>query len=218
MSVLSDEDNSAYARYQALEQRYRGIVRHIVLSLVAGAVAGVAGTLIHVSGLRSVEQVYDPYAYFALVAIVGRTAAGIGWALLSTALAALAPMVPALVGVGLAGHDVHALGGDPATLNLLVLALIGFGLAAYAARLPGLRSDAAAGLVGGVLLGDLGGRSLPGPAAGGQAFQPMSALIVALLVLGLLTVLRRTPGTRLRALAVAVLIAGGYLAVRALAG
>ena len=92
MSVLSDEDNSSYARYQALEQRDRGIIRHLLLSVSAGAAAGVLGTLIHVSGLGPIERIYDPYAYFLLTVIVGRTAAGFGWAVLSSMLAALAPM------------------------------------------------------------------------------------------------------------------------------
>lgn len=216
MSVLSDEDNSTYARYQALELRYRGIIRHLVLSLAAGAAAGVLGTLVHVAGLGAVERAFDPYAYFALTLIVGRTAAGFGWALLTSALAALAPMIPSLAEVGATGHDAQALGGDPATLNLLVLALVGAGLAGQAARAPGLPGDAAAGVACGVLLAEIGARALFGPAV--QEFRPWPALAAAALLLGLLVAVRRTPRSRLRALAVAALVAGGGLAALAAFG
>jgi hypothetical protein len=218
MSVLSDEDNSSYARYQAVEQRDRGIIRHLLLSVSAGTAAGAAGTLIHVSGLVVAERVYDPYAYFLLTVIVGRTAAGLGWALLSSTLAALAPMIPSLTDVGLSGHDVRALAGDPEILNLLVLALIGFGLAGYAARGPGLAADTAAGAICGALLAEVCGRALPGMPDGDLAFRPWPALVVALLVLGLLAVLRRTSGARLRALAVAGLVVAGYLVARTVLG
>ena len=217
MSVLSD-DNSPFTHYEALERRCRGIIRHLVLSVAAGAAAGVIGTLIHLSGIRQVELAYDPYAYFALAVLVGRTAAGLGWAALSATLAALAPLIPALAGIGLAGHARDALGGDPDSLNILLLVLVGFGLAGYAARGAGLGADVAAGAIAGVLLADVGGRALPGLPGVIPAFLPWPALAVTLLLLVLVLALRRTPWSRLRALAVAVLIAGGYLLVLGLAG
>lgn len=217
MSVLSD-DNSPFTHYEALERRCRGIIRHLVLSVAAGAAAGVIGTLIHLSGIRQVELAYDPYAYFALAVLVGRTAAGLGWAALSATLAALAPLIPALAGIGLAGHARDALGGDPDSLNILLLVLVGFGLVGYAARGPGLGADVAAGATAGVLLADVGGRAVPGLPGVIPAFLPWPALAVTLLLLVLVLALRRTPWSRLRALAVAVLIAGGYLLVLGLAG
>ncbi|MFO7252988.1 MAG: hypothetical protein DIU60_019790 [Actinomycetes bacterium] len=217
MSVLSD-DNSPFTHYEALERRCRGIIRHLVLSVAAGAAAGVIGTLIHLSGIRQVELAYDPYAYFALAVLVGRTAAGLGWAALSATLAALAPLIPALAGIGLAGHARDALGGDPDSLNILLLVLVGFGLVGYAARGPGLGADVAAGAAAGVLLADVGGRAVPGLPGVIPAFLPWPALAVTLLLLVLVLALRRTPWSRLRALAVAVLIAGGYLLVLGLAG
>jgi len=138
MSVLSD-DNSPFTHYEALERRCRGIIRHLVLSVAAGAAAGVIGTLIHLSGIRQVELAYDPYAYFALAVLVGRTAAGLGWAALSATLAALAPLIPALAGIGLAGHARDALGGDPDSLNILLLVLVGFGLVGYRGAARGRR-------------------------------------------------------------------------------
>lgn len=218
MSVLSDEDNSSYARYQALEQRDRGIIRHLLLSVSAGAAAGVLGTLVHLAGIGPIERIYDPYAYFLLTVIVGRTAAGFGWAALSSLLAALAPMIPSLADMGRSGHDVEVLAGDPETLNLLVLVLIGFGLAGYAARGPGLAADATAGAICGALLAEVAGRALPGMPGAVPAFRPWPALVVTLLVLCLFTVLRRTPGARVRALVVAALVVGGYLLALTLLG
>ncbi len=218
MTVMSEEDDGPYADYRALEERYRGILRHLVLALLAGTVAGTVGTLIHVAGLDLIERVYDPYAYFAMAVVVGRTAVGFGWALLSATLAALAPMIPALVGAGLAEHDIDALGGDPAALNILIIVLVGFGLVAYVARSSGPLGDVAAGVICGVLLADVGGRALPGLPHAVPAFRPWPALVVALLVLGLLLALRRAPRARLRALAVALVIAVGYLLWLALVG
>ncbi|MEV5413662.1 hypothetical protein AB0K60_33150 [Thermopolyspora sp. NPDC052614] len=182
-----------------------------MLALVAGTIVGTIGTLIHVAGLDPLEHIYDPYAYFALTVLVGRTAVGFGWALLSTTLAALAPVIPALVGAGLAEHDIDALGGDPTTLNILIVVLLGFGLVAYVARSLGLLGDVAAGVICGVLLADVGGRALPGLPDTVPAFRPWPALVVTLLVLGLLAAMRRTPGARLRALAVALVIAACYV-------
>lgn len=217
MSVLSD-DNSPYTHYEAIERRCRGIIRHLVLSVTAGAVAGTIGTLIHVSGIRQVELAYDPYAYFALAVLVGRTAAGLGWAALSATLAALAPLIPALAGIGLAGHARDALGGDPDSLNILLLVLVGFGLAGYAARGAGLGADVAAGAIAGVLLADVGGRALPGLPGVVPGFLPWPALAVTLLLLGLVLALRRTLRSRLCALAVAAVIAGGCLLALGVAG
>jgi hypothetical protein len=205
MTVTTEEDNGPYADYQALEQRYRGIIRHLVVTLLSGVLVGTVGTVVHMARLDAIERIYDPYAYFVLAVIVGRTAAGFGWALLAGSLAALAPLIPALIGMGLTDHDIRALGGDPASLNILIVVLVGFGLVSYVARTTGPLGDIAAGTVCGVLLADVAGRVLSRSRGAVTALDPAPAAIVVLLVLGLLALLRR--GAR----AAALLIVAAYL-------
>jgi hypothetical protein len=202
-----------YMDYAALDQRDRGILRHLIFALAAGVGVGVVGAAIHIRGLRGIEQVYDPYAYFILVTIVGRTSSGYWWALLSSTMAAFGPLIPALVAIGITDRaDVTSLGGSASGLNILLLLLVVFGMAAYVTRRDGSWGDLAAGVMFGVLLADVADRSLPGRADSIAGFWPWKALLVSAIMIGLLVAVRPRLGGRVHALSVALVIGVGYLA------
>lgn len=206
--------NSAaeYADYAEYDRRQRGIVRHVLMAFLGGVVVGLGAML----PAGPIAATYDPYAYLALTIVVGATASGFLWALLTVFLATASSVISAM-GVASLGNDfdLNSVGGGASGLNTLVVMLVGVGLLAYAARSAGIWGDLAAAGVTGLLIADLADRSIPGHGDFEPGFWPWSALGVGLLALALAPCLRRTRAGRTRTLLLApVLSALLALAVR----
>ncbi|MCA2189346.1 hypothetical protein [Nonomuraea cavernae] len=206
-----------YADFAEFDRRQRGIERHVLAAFLGGLVVGLIGMLMSGRGPGWVEQIYHPYAYFALTLVVGATASGFGWALLTTFLAAVSMLVAAMGGSvfrGDLGFDV--VGDSPAGLNWTLVLLVGLGLLAYLTRRRDRWGDLAAGLVGAVLLTDVVDRATPGFIGEVREFWPVPALVIGSLAVILVIVVRRGARGRVRALAVTTTLAG--LAAFLLAG
>src|SRR5690606_20442394 len=73
--------------FAEFDRRQRAIELHLVAAFSAGLAVGLIGMLTAGRVPGWVSQIYDPYIYLALVVAVGASAAGFGWALLTTFLA-----------------------------------------------------------------------------------------------------------------------------------
>ncbi|MEV2265318.1 hypothetical protein [Nonomuraea africana] len=178
----------------------------MLAAFLGGLVVGLIGVLVSALGI---EFYYDPYAYLALAVVVGATASGIGWALLTTFLASASTVVAAMGGSALRGDlNFEAIGGTSTGLNLVVAQLVALGLLAYLSRRRDSWGDLGAGVVSGLLLADVIDRATPGGVDFDRAFWPASAIAVAALAVVAVFLLRRTMAGRARAAAVAVVVAG----------
>ncbi|WP_084959145.1 hypothetical protein [Thermoactinospora rubra] len=197
-----------YADYLEYDRRQRGIERHVLTAFLGGLAVG--GLVTALPGPLS--AVYDPYAVLGLAVAVGATASGIPWALLTAFLAGASSIVTSMAVGAIQGHPGFELVGDDARgLNLLLLQLVIVGLLANLARRAGAWGDAAAGLVGAVLLGDVIDRATPGLVAYERGFWPWPALVVGVLTAAGVILLRRRHGMGvLRALAVTAALAGSF--------
>ncbi|GAA3162269.1 hypothetical protein GCM10010466_61530 [Planomonospora alba] len=138
--------------FLAWDRRERAIVRHMVTAFAGGLLLGALGEVL-AHGPEPLSAAYDPYAYLLFAVVVGRTAAGFGWAALAGALAALGPVVSMLAATFFPpGRPSLYLGGDAMVPGVALLAVALSALAAHLTRRDGLRGDLAAGLSAGVLL------------------------------------------------------------------
>ncbi|GAA5054276.1 hypothetical protein GCM10023259_035170 [Thermocatellispora tengchongensis] len=195
------------AEYFDLDRRESRIQRHILAAFWLGLLFGLLGTLIRYSGPEPLHMVVDPYAYLLLGASVGATAYGVGWAMLSSLLAAVSPLVSGLACAALIEgfkHDGWISGGFQ--LNFVVVLSLAYGLLAYGARRDGYLGDAAAGLLGGAMIADAAEKALPGFEEYLPGFAPWPLAVVSALAVGLVLFLRRTVGARLRALLAALAV------------
>ncbi|WP_162795414.1 hypothetical protein [Nonomuraea lactucae] len=205
-----------YADFAEYDRRQRRIERHVLAAFLGGLVVGLTGMLLSGIGPAWLDRVYDPYAYFALALVVGASASGWGWALLTTFLAAVSTLVAAMGASALRGRmTFDVIGGSAAGLNLMLGMLVGLGVLAYVTRRQDRWGDIAAGVVGGVLLADVVDRATPGFIDSEATFWPGPALFIGSLSVGLVFALRRTAGGRMRALAVTALLAGLFVIVLA---
>ncbi|MGP3957165.1 hypothetical protein ACTWPT_14280 [Nonomuraea sp. 3N208] len=200
-----------YADFAEYDRRQRGIERHLVAAFSGGLLIGLIGMLISGRGPEWLGQVYEPYAYLALSLVVGVTASGFGWALLTTFLAAVSTLVAAM-GAGALRGDVafDVIGGSAAGLNWMLALLVGLGLLAYVTRRNDAWGDLAAGAVGAALIADVVDRATPGFIGSEQSFWPLPALVVGLLSVALVLVLRRNARARVRALALSAVFVGVF--------
>lgn len=194
-----------YADFAEYDRRQRGIQRHMLAAFTGGLAVGAVGVL--ASGLDS--GIYDPYAYLALSIVVGATATGFGWALLTTFLASASALVAAMGGSALRGDlRFDAIGGTANGVNLLVLQFVVLGLLAYLTRRRDIWGDLAAGLISGLLIGDVVDRATPGGIDWEISFWPVPAIVVGAVAVAGVIALRRTMAGRARAAAVACVVAG----------
>ncbi|WP_219470772.1 hypothetical protein [Nonomuraea rhizosphaerae] len=201
-----------YADFAEYDRRQRGIERHMLAAFLGGLAVGLVGMLTAGRGPLWLGQLYDPYMYLVLALLVGASAAGFGWALLGTSLAALSTIVAAMGGSALrGGSDLGVIGGDAAgTLNWTLALLVGLGLLAYVTRRRDGWGDVAAGAIGTLLLADVIDRATPGFIDSEPAFWPGPALVAGVLSAALVLALRRSWGSRLRALAMAAVLAAAF--------
>ncbi|MEU8324898.1 hypothetical protein AB0C33_41610 [Nonomuraea sp. NPDC048881] len=198
-----------YADFAECDRRLRRMERHVLAAFLAGLAVGLIGMLTAGKGPEWFGQLYDPYAYLTLALVVGATASGFGWALLTTFLAAVSTLVAAMGAGALRGVDgFDVIGGGVAGLNWTVGLLVGLGLLAYVTRRRDRWGDLAAGAIGALLIADVVDRATPGFIDSEQSFWPGPATVVALLAVALVAVLRRNRRARVRALAVSAVFAG----------
>ncbi|MEV4176150.1 hypothetical protein [Nonomuraea sp. NPDC049709] len=202
-----------YADFAEYDRRQRAIEHHLLAAFVGGLAVGLLGMLVAGNGPEWIGQFYDPYAYLALSLVVGASASGFGWALVTTFLAAVSTLVAAMGAGALSGHDAFDIvGGSPAGLNWTIVLLVGLGLLAYATRREDRWGDVAAGAVGAALIADVVDRATPGFIDNERSFWPVPALAVGLLAIGLVLVLRRNARGRVRALVMSAVLAGLFTA------
>ncbi|MBF8187745.1 hypothetical protein ITP53_18800 [Nonomuraea sp. K274] len=195
-----------YADLAEYDRRQRGIERHLLAAFAGGLVIGLAGILISGTGPGWAGRIYDPYAYLALSLVVGATASGFGWALVTTFLAMISTLVAA-IGASAVG------GGDPldiAGLDWALVLLVGLGLLAYLTRRHDGWGDLAAGAVVAALIGDAVDRAGPGLTESEQSLWPGPALAVGLPAIALMLVLRRNARGRLRAVLLSAMFASVF--------
>jgi hypothetical protein len=206
--MTSNTRKIEFSQFAEYDRQQRAIQRHLLLSLSAGLVLGALGWVLHALAHSTLEDAFVPYGYVGLTVIVGGTAAGLGWALLSSFLAALAPMIATMNGLMMTGSSIAGdpVGGGTAGLNALVLMLVLFGLLAYLARRRADHwGDLAAGLVAGLLMADAVDRATPGLfTATVPGFWPWPTTVVVAGALVALLALRRDWTQRLCALSVAL--------------
>lgn len=201
--------------YLAGDRQERAILLHMVLSLLVGMVLGAVGALL-AYGPHLIYSLYEPYAYVLLVVVVGRTAAGFGWAALASALATFGPIISLLAATIFesgarfltlgANSPAMTLGANGLSMNLTVVTLATFGVLAYFTKRDDLWGDLANGALAGLVAIDGLDKTLPGGREYVPGFWPMSALIVAAIVVGLLFTLRRA-GSLVRSGLVALVVA-----------
>ncbi|GII89831.1 hypothetical protein [Sinosporangium siamense] len=199
-----------YADFAAYDRAQRAILRHLLAAFAGGLLVGIVGWFVHTVDLVPIQEVFDPYAYYALAVIVGMTASGVGWAMLAGLLAALAPLVSTMGGLALTGQwNFDSVGGSALGLNFILLVLFLFALLAYASRRIDVWGDVAVGLIAGLVLADIVDRATPGLIArSGAGFWPLPAALVGVVAVAMVFVLRRRLVARARALGVAATTAG----------
>lgn len=203
------ESTIDYAEFAAYDRRQRCIERHVLGAFLGGLVVGLVGILTASRGPQWLDHLYDPYMYLGLALLVGASATGFGWALLTTFLASLSMIVVTLGGSMLRGApDIGGVGGSAAGLNWTLCLLVGLGLLAYVTRRPDGWGDLAVGLIGALLLADVIDRATPGFIHSDPAFWPGPALVAGALSVVLVLALRRSMAGRVRALALAAVLAG----------
>ncbi|MEU4831899.1 hypothetical protein [Streptosporangium sp. NPDC023615] len=177
--------------FVAGDRRDRAILRHIVLSLFAGMSLGGVGALLS-SGSALLSVLYEPGAYVLLVVVLGRTAAGLGWAVLSSVLATFGTVLSTLLASGFtSGAWPTNLGTGGTAMNLTIANLVAVGVLSHLARRHDRWGDLAAGGAAGMVL--LGGidRVVPGGAEHVPGFWPWGALVTVLLAAGMIVSLGR---------------------------
>ncbi|HEX4811776.1 MAG TPA: hypothetical protein VFV66_03365 [Nonomuraea sp.] len=204
-------DHAEYADYAEYDRRQRAIERHLIAAFAGGLLVGLLGMLISGRAPVWIGQVYEPYAYLGLTLVVGVTAAGFGWALVTTFLAAVSMLVAAMGASALRGDlAFDIVGGSAAGLNWTLALLVGLGLMAYVTRRDDAWGDLAAGAVGAALIADVVDRATPGFIDSERSFWPVPALVVGFLTVALVLVLRRGTRARLRALALSAVFSGVF--------
>ncbi|WP_326820749.1 hypothetical protein [Streptosporangium sp. NBC_01756] len=211
--VTVDQNNMIDQHYveafRADDQQERAIVLHMVLSLVGGLLLGAVGAALFY-GPDPLYAIYEPYAYLLFVVIVGRTAVGLGWAALTSALATLGTVISLLVASIFKTGNELTLGSGGAMLNLTLLVIASLGLLSYFTRRDDLWGDFAGGAMAGMVAIHAMGKALPHWPTYVPGYGPWNVLVVTGLAVGLLLFLRQGIAPRLRALLVALIIACSY--------
>ncbi|MBB2912288.1 hypothetical protein FHS43_003568 [Streptosporangium becharense] len=181
----------------------------MVLSLFVGMALGVLGALL-VYGPSLPHALYDPYAYVVLAIVVGWTAAGFGWAVLSSTLATFGSVISLMAAsIFEVGAGFPSLGTDGAATNLMIFTIASIGVLSYLAKREDLWGDLAAGAAAGLAVLDGLDKSLPGGPDHVPGFWPWGTLTVSVLGLGTILTLRRGR-RRICSALVALAIASSY--------
>ncbi|MFI6484088.1 hypothetical protein ACIBH1_39620 [Nonomuraea sp. NPDC050663] len=208
-----DDTQVDYADYAEYDRRQRGIERHLLITFLGGVVLGLVGMVLP----ASLTDAYDPYAAIALAVAVGMTASGFGWALLTSFLTAAAGVVSTMgLGTLLGTADFNTTAGGAIGLNVLLVLLVAVGLLAWVTRRNDRWGDLAAGGISALVLTDVIDRSTAGFVDFEPGFWPWPGVLLALLAVGSVFLTRKSLPAALRALAVAAIITGGFVAVLAL--
>jgi hypothetical protein len=169
--------------FVAGDRRDRAILRHMVLSLFIGMMLGGVGALL-AYGPDLPYVVYQSYGYVLLAVVVGRTAAGFGWALLSSVLAAFGPLLSMLAATAFEPGDWFTrLGDDGATMNLTVVSLVTIGVVSYLTKRPDRWGGVAAGGAVGLALFEGIDKLMPSGPEHVPGFWPWGAAVMIVLAL-----------------------------------
>jgi hypothetical protein len=202
-------DQNYTATFLADDRQERAIVLHLVLSFVGGMLLGALGAAL-ADGPDLLYAIYEPYVYVLFVVIVGRTAAGLGWAALTSLLATLGPIISLLAAsIFKSGGEFLSLGSNGATLNFTLFTLASFGLLSYFTKRDDLWGDVSGGVLVGLVAIDGMDKALPAGAEHVSGFWPGSVLVVTALAVVVLCSLRRGKG-RFRSALVALIIGCSY--------
>ncbi len=206
--------------YLADDRQDRAILLHMVLSLLVGMLLGAIGALL-AYGPHLIYSIYEPYAYVLLVVVVGRTAAGLGWAALTSGLATLGPLISLLTATLFdsgarfldlgSNSPTMSLGTNGPTMNLTVITLATFGVLAYFTGRDDRWGDLAGGVLAGVVAIDGLDKTLRGGPEYVPGFWPWNTLIVAAVVAGLLLALRRGSGQARSALVALIVVCAAFV-------
>jgi len=167
------------------ERRDRAILQHMVLSLLAGMLLGGVGALMG-PGPGPFHALYTPYAHVLLAVVIGRTAAGLGWAVLAGMLAAFGSLLSVLVATAVdpGGWSLGFGAGVP--MNLAIAALVTVGVLSHLSKRPGYPGVLAAGGVAGMVLLQGLAKAIPGDPGHVQGFWPWGVVVVTALAAGML--------------------------------
>ncbi|MBG0828779.1 hypothetical protein HS041_13480 [Planomonospora sp. ID67723] len=195
--------------FLAGDRKERAILRHMVLSLIAGLALGALGEALSRSP-GPLHGAYDPYAYILMAAVVGRSAAGLGWAVLSGALAALGPVLSMLGATFfLPREHILYVNFDGMMLNIMLLVLTSIATMAHLTKYGGLRGDVAAGLLAGIVAIE-GVEAVRQTGAGSGAPWSWGAPLVIVILAMVVLSLREGTG-RIRAALVGLIMGTAYL-------
>ncbi|MEV8632997.1 hypothetical protein AB0395_15195 [Streptosporangium sp. NPDC051023] len=215
-----DSDYTLDYDYLAGDRHERAIMLHMVLSLLVGMLLGAIGALL-AYGPHLIYSIYEPYAYVLLVVVVGRSAAGLGWAALSSALATFGPLISLLaatifesgarfLGLGPNGPAL-TLGSNGLTMNITVLTLATFGVLAYFTRRRDVWGDLSTGVLAGVVAIDGLDKTLRGGPEYVVGFWPWNTLLVAAFVAVLLFTLRRGRALAFSSLVALIVVSAAFV-------
>ncbi|TKK85003.1 hypothetical protein FDA94_27885 [Herbidospora galbida] len=113
----------------ALDRRDRRSQWYLLAALLGGAVVGFVGAGLSGRAPYWFMAVYDPYVIMALAVIVGAGAAGFGWALLNSSMAAFGALVGQITAGSAILHDAPfaGLGSAPGGLvaGLTIITMLG---------------------------------------------------------------------------------------------
>lgn len=113
----------------ALDRRDRRSQWYLLVALIGGLVVGFVGAGLSSSAPFWLMAVYDPYLIMVLAVIVGAGAAGFGWSLLNSSMAAFGALVGQITADSAIHHEqpLGGLGSAPGGLavGLAVIALLG---------------------------------------------------------------------------------------------
>ncbi|MEU3162740.1 hypothetical protein [Streptosporangium sp. NPDC006930] len=177
--------------FAAGDRRDRAILRHMLLSLFVGMLLGGIGALA-AYGPDLLYALYNPYAYLLLVVVVGRTATGFGWAVLSSVLATFGPILSLLVAAIFESSAWSmSLGDDGTSINLMITNLVAIGVLSYLAKRRDRWGTTAAGGAAGLALLDGIDKTMPGGPEYVSGFWPWGVAAVAAIAVGMLGSLGR---------------------------
>ncbi|MCT9934037.1 hypothetical protein N5079_27885 [Planotetraspora sp. A-T 1434] len=130
--------------FAALDRCARRIQGHMLVALLAGVAVGLAGTLLSGVASSPVLRIVMSAVLVSAVAVSGYLSAGLGWALLNSALTTFGAVFPGLV-MSVSGGDFIEIAGGGVALDGLLFRMVAIGALAYLARSRSPWGDVAAG-------------------------------------------------------------------------
>ncbi|WP_030450896.1 hypothetical protein [Herbidospora cretacea] len=191
----------------ALDRRDRRSQWYLLAALLGGAVVGFVGAGLSAAAPYWFMAVYDPYLIMVLAVIVGAGAAGFGWALLNSSMAAFGALVGQITAGVAIYHDAPfaGLGSAPGGLVAGLAIITALGPLSYGAT----RCDRVGGLCYGLASGLLLSMAAEELLALTEEW-PFALATSAALGIGFLLLFRRRLADRLFGVAIGLAYSVGY--------